>query len=624
MTAPRRFPDPHEMPAVAGAEGWEEMYPPHLLFHKDIAELRAYEGSQFWFIDSVHAPYALTPFDVTAFDMWRLALAQAANKIYAIPPSRGVDQRILNGYMYVSPVNVADPAEIEQREKMFHERAGFYFANWDDLFAKWTVKMDQVMAELEAIEFVDLPEMEPEASVLEGLGYGQTYPLLSNYLKLWDNRFRSWQYHFEMNNLVYGVIVTYKATMQQLFPGIADSAIGKTYAGFESKLFRPTEELQSLAQKAVEWGVADVLLGAGSWLEAEARLGQEAPGRTWLEQFEAARHPWFEMAVGTGWYHTDLAWNERLDVPFAYIKDYVTALREGKPVGRPREVIERERDAITAEYRALIVTEQDRQVFDQMNGLARKVAPFSEDHHFYCEHWEHSVFYRKMRDLAQILVNRGVLAEREDFVYLNHYEIPAVLYDVCSAWALGTKPHGAHVWPARIARRKEIFQRLQEWNAPPALGPAPEEITEPITIVMWGITSETVQNWLAASDVAGQGETRELKGFAAGAGQVEGLARVCRSVDDLLELQDGEILVAPTTAPTWAPAFHKIKGCVTDIGGVACHAAIIAREYNLPTVVGTGFGSDVLHTGDYIRVDGNKGTVTILARVEPEVDAALA
>jgi len=624
MSDSRRFADPHELPTIPGTEGWEEMYPSHLLFSKDVPQLEHYEDSQLWFIDSVHAPYALTPFDVTAFDMWRLALAQAANKIYAIPPTRGVDQRILNGYLYVSPVSVADPAEVQRREAMFHERAGFYFGNWNDLFAKWTAKMDGIMEELESIEFVDLPDMEPIESVLEGKGHGQSYPLLSNYLKLWDNRYRSWQYHFEMNNLVYGVIVTYKATMQRLFPDMPDSAIGKTYAGFDSKLFRATEELQKLAQKAVELGLAEELLAQPTWDDAETVLSATATGRSWLDLFESARHPWFEMAIGTGWYHTDLAWNERLDVPFSYIKDYVLAIREGKEVARHRQTIEQERDAMTAEYRSLIVSEQDRQAFDQMNGLARTVAPFSEDHHFYCEHWEHSVFYRKMRALGQILVNHGVLKESEDFVFLNQYEIQQILYDVCSAWALGLEPRAAYQWPAKIDKRREIFKRLQEWKAPPALGPAPDEITEPITIALWGITSDTLNNWLSVSDAANTEATNELRGFAAGTGVVEGFARVCRSVEDLLGLKDGEILVAPTTAPTWAPAFHKIIGCVTDIGGVSCHAAIIAREYNLPTVVGTGFASERIQTGDVIRVDGDLGIVTISSRREavPETVAA--
>ena len=84
------------------------------------------------------------------------------------------------------------------------------------------------------------------------------------------------------------------------------------------------------------------------------------------------------------------------------------------------------------------------------------------------------------------------------------------------------------------------------------------------------------------------------------------------SPDDVGDIQDGEILVAPITAPSWAPVFPKIQACVTDIGGMMSHAAIVCREYSVPAVTGTGFGTDRIKTGDRIRVDGSSGTVTIL------------
>ena len=62
-------------------------------------------------------------------------------------------------------------------------------------------------------------------------------------------------------------------------------------------------------------------------------------------------------------------------------------------------------------------------------------------------------------------------------------------------------------------------------------------------------------------------------------------------VDQLGELEDGEILVAPVTSPSWTPVFHRIAGAVLDTGGIMCHAAIVAREYGLPAVVGTGTGT---------------------------------
>ena len=84
------------------------------------------------------------------------------------------------------------------------------------------------------------------------------------------------------------------------------------------------------------------------------------------------------------------------------------------------------------------------------------------------------------------------------------------------------------------------------------------------------------------------------------------------SADDIDQLQDGEILVAPITAPSWAPAFGTIGAAVTDIGGMMSHAAIVCREYGLPAVTGTAFGTRDIETGTMLRVDGSSGTVTVL------------
>jgi pyruvate,water dikinase len=77
-------------------------------------------------------------------------------------------------------------------------------------------------------------------------------------------------------------------------------------------------------------------------------------------------------------------------------------------------------------------------------------------------------------------------------------------------------------------------------------------------------------------------------------------------------VQQGEILVAPLTAPSWAPIFGKIGATVTDTGGMMSHAAIVCREYGLPAVTGTGFATSTIQTGQMIRVDGSSGTVTTL------------
>jgi pyruvate,water dikinase len=93
---------------------------------------------------------------------------------------------------------------------------------------------------------------------------------------------------------------------------------------------------------------------------------------------------------------------------------------------------------------------------------------------------------------------------------------------------------------------------------------------------------------------------------------VEGPARVVKSVGQMADVRDGEILVCGSTSPAWAPIFSRISATVTDIGGVMSHAAIVCREYGLPAVVGTGRATSQIRTGQLVSVDGSTGTVTIL------------
>lgn len=123
-----------------------------------------------------------------------------------------------------------------------------------------------------------------------------------------------------------------------------------------------------------------------------------------------------------------------------------------------------------------------------------------------------------------------------------------------------------------------------------------------------------LKNWLKGMEAAGAASD-DLPGAPGSSGVVEGRARVIKSAGELELLLEGEILVATTTSPSWAPAFTKIAGAVTDVGGAMCHAAIVCREYGLPTVVGTGRGTTAIKTGDLVRIDGDDGLVTILERV---------
>jgi pyruvate,water dikinase len=91
-----------------------------------------------------------------------------------------------------------------------------------------------------------------------------------------------------------------------------------------------------------------------------------------------------------------------------------------------------------------------------------------------------------------------------------------------------------------------------------------------------------------------------------------GRVRIVHGPNDFSVFTDGEVLVARATAPAWTPLFARAAAVVTDGGTLAAHASLVAREYGIPAVVGTGDATQRLHDGQLVTVDGATGTVTIV------------
>ena len=106
-----------------------------------------------------------------------------------------------------------------------------------------------------------------------------------------------------------------------------------------------------------------------------------------------------------------------------------------------------------------------------------------------------------------------------------------------------------------------------------------------------------------------------IKGAAVGAGSVTATARVLHDPSDFTQMQPGDVLVAAITTPAWTPLFALASAVVTDIGGPMSHGSIVAREYGIPAVLGTGVATKRIVSGQQIRVDGDAGTVTLLDEV---------
>ena len=603
------FPSPFAVDLPAECVGWEDLYPPHAAFAED---RRQYDEGRFWFQDNLHFPEPFHAFDAVVQDFVGVGLSSASARLFVVPPSQGVEYRILNGYVYLSSNSVTDAAQLERRAELFARRGGYYYENWAALDARWREKVQAEIAALDALEVGAPLEFEDESAVIHGRGHGAAHALLVAYDQLLERFDRLCHYHFELVNLGYGAYLDFYELCRQAFPGMPDQAVAKMISAIDVLALRPDEELRTLARLAHELGVADAVRGAIAEHDLRAALRDDQAGQRWLAAYDRAKQPWFNFSYGNGLYHHHRSWIDDPALPIGMIGSYAERIRAGEDVAPPHAALRAERDRITSEYRRLLPGGL-RPSFDARLELARAVFPHIEDHNFYIDHWAHTVFWNKVREFGALLAGHAFIADSEDVFHLRHDEIRMALTDLRLFWSSGGAgcPRGPRYWPAIVARRKRILEAMRAWTPPPALGTAPDDITDPVTIMHWGITTERVQRWLASP--AGE-EHDTLTGVPGSPGVAEGVARLVLSPERIGEIREGEILIAPATSTSWTPVFSRISGAVLDTGGVMCHAAIVAREYGLPAVLGTGTATKRIRTGDRIRVDANAGIVTLLDR----------
>jgi pyruvate,water dikinase len=200
---------------------------------------------------------------------------------------------------------------------------------------------------------------------------------------------------------------------------------------------------------------------------------------------------------------------------------------------------------------------------------------------------------RAVLRIAGELVARGALAAVDDVWFLTRSELFAALEG-------GVTPDST-----LLAERRRTWER-QRRLAPP---------------LHIGTQSPLVERFIAAAEAAIRGgrgpagpgadarASGDIVGIPASAGCASGPVRIVHSSDAFDTVQPGDVLVAPMTAPAWTPLFGRVVAIVTDTGGAAAHASIVAREYGLPAVVGTADATRRLRDGDLVEVDGSAGIV---------------
>ncbi|RMD96471.1 MAG: hypothetical protein D6816_18865 [Bacteroidetes bacterium] len=180
---------------------------------------------------------------------------------------------------------------------------------------------------------------------------------------------------------------------------------------------------------------------------------------------------------------------------------------------------------------------------------------------------------------ADLLAAQGKLACADDIWFLPWQEVLAIWDDTDTNWQ------------ARIQQRRADLERFQK-------------LTPPLIITSDGETPAVQYEVADAPEGA-------LLGSPVSPGVVEGIVHVVH--DPQTEtLAPGEILVAPYTDPGWTPLFINAAGLIMEVGGQLTHGSVVAREYGIPAVVGVRGATQRLHTGQRVRVDGNRGVVEVL------------
>ena len=252
------------------------------------------------------------------------------------------------------------------------------------------------------------------------------------------------------------------------------------------------------------------------------------------------------------------------------------------PAAAHDRVVEARRNAEAAAAAALASSPRRLRGFRRLLADAQHIVPIREEQVAeFTIAWP--VLRRAVIRIGEELVRRGVIAAPDDVFFLNRAEVLAGL-DAAQAPAIDVAARRS-LWaeqarlvpPSMVGRVSPILQRL--WDSFPRM--------------MGAVPSDNAL----------------VSGVPASPGRVTGPVRLVHGPDEFDQLQPGDILVAPLTAPAWTPLFARAAAVVTDVGSAASHASIIAREYGIPAVVGCSDATSRLRTGMRVTVDGTTGNV---------------
>lgn len=368
--------------------------------------------------------------------------------------------------------------------------------------------------------------------------------------------------------------------------------------GYDSEPIRSEQSLYDLAQWAREQeGLADVLKNMSGTQFIAAYRGDVMPeadainavptGDVWPEfqQRFAAHLAHFGHTI----YDLDFAKPVPADDPTALLETFKFFLSGEAPDPRTRQAKstaarEQAVQTMLARLRGL-----RRSWFRRLVQWAQFFAPLREDGLADVGlGWP--ILRRLLHEIGNRLVRASAIDKPDDVFWLTADELHI---------AVGMMDNGqpANKYHARVAERRATWESERKFTPPSAL-PFKKKIT-------W--LGMDLRQHLPARDDQAAGDL--IKGIGASPGRVTGPARVIHGPDEFNSMRRGDILVAKITTPAWTPLFALAAGIVTDVGGPLSHSSIVAREYAIPAVLGTGVATERIRSDQHITVDGDAGTV---------------
>ncbi|TCP57900.1 pyruvate,water dikinase [Tumebacillus sp. BK434] len=247
-----------------------------------------------------------------------------------------------------------------------------------------------------------------------------------------------------------------------------------------------------------------------------------------------------------------------------------------------QKTVERRQQAFDSAMHELPEGEQ-KQHFLSLYRHALESWGLDEDHHFYIDAMLPAKSRLFLLAIGDRLVEAGVVAAAQDVFFFYLDELLDVLHEPSAQQEL-------------IARRRAEWKASQSRKPVPAYGVPPEHGLNPALEEVMGPSAPQV-------------EAAQIKGAAASQGVYTGQVRVVHSPGDFSSVQPGDVLVCKTTTPAWTALFSVVGAIITDAGGILSHAGTVAREYQLPAVLGTKVATSLFRDGQTVTVDGTQGVV---------------